>query len=160
MATNKIILKVVEHGNDTTKCRWGAFIDNTPLAEFDRENAIKSGRNVHIMALWAAEYAKKRGYKITQLIKDASEDDKLVELTNTAKELSAAKSKADKAATEKLNSLLSANDDNERKTLRQEWNDLLAIADMVGKDAKAASAAAIAASDEWFEKRKAATVKA
>lgn len=155
MAQNKIILKVVDHGKASAKCRWGVFLNDKPLAECDCENAIKSGRNIYLMAQWAKAYADEHGYKVTKLILDAIGNEELKTATEKAQELGSEKAKADKKAADKLEELLAAKDDNERKTLRKEWGELCEIAEKAGNVAKEAQAKAIATSDQWFERRKA-----
>jgi hypothetical protein len=149
----KILIKVIGHGKDATKCQWGIFKGDEPLAESEIKNGVKSARNVLAVAMAAKKYATDNGLKNSRLIDDIIGDKNLEALSETAKFLSGKRAEAKKDADEKLKSLLSESDNGKRPELRNEWNAALDRVEAAANEAKEAQAELIAACDAWFQKR-------
>jgi hypothetical protein len=149
----KILIKVIGHGKDATKCQWGIFKGDMPLAESELKNGVKSARNVLAVATAAKKYATDNGLKNSQMIDDIISNENLKALSETAKFLSGERAKAKKDADEKLKALLDESDDGKRPALRNEWQSALDKVEAAAEEAKEAQAELIAACDAWFQKR-------
>lgn len=150
---NKILIKVIGHGKDATKCQWGIFKGDTPLAEVELEKGVKSARNVLAIATAAKKYAEESGLKNSQMIDDIIDDKNLTKLNDAAKLASGERATAKKAADEKLSLLMDEKDPAKRAALRKEWNNALEVEKAATEKAKVEQAKLIAACDEWFQKR-------
>lgn len=149
----KILIKVIGHGKDATKCQWGIFIGSTPLAEGEIKESVKSARNVLAVATAAKKYAIDKGLKNSQMIDDIIADKNLAKLNDAAKLASSERAQAKKVANEKLSLLMEELDAEKRNALRKEWSDALDIEKVATEKAKDAQAKLVAACDEWFQKR-------
>jgi hypothetical protein len=149
----KILIKVIGHGKDATKCQWGIFKGDEPLAESELKNGVKSARNVLAVATAAKKYAADNGLKNSRMIDDIIADKNLAKLNDAAKLASGKRSEAKKIADEKLALLMDEKDATKRVAIRKEWNDALDAEKAASETAKIAQAKLIAACDAWFQKR-------
>jgi hypothetical protein len=149
----KILIKVIGHGKDATKCQWGIFVGDIPLAESEIKNGVKSARNVLAIATAAKKYATDNGLKNSQMIDDIIADRNLAKLNDAAKLASSERSQAKKVAAEKLSLLMEEKDTAKRVAIRKEWNDALDVEKAAAETAKVEQAKLIAACDAWFQKR-------
>lgn len=149
----KILIKVIGHGKDATKCQWGIFKGDIPLAESELKAGVKSARNVLAVAMAAKKYAADNGLKNSQMIDDIIADKNLAKLNEAAKLASGERAKVKKVAEEKLSLLMEEKDVTKRATLRKEWDDALDAEKAAAEKAKVTQSKLIAACDAWFQKR-------
>lgn len=149
----KILIKVIGHGKDATKCQWGIFRGDCPLAESELKDGVKSARNVYLIAKAAKAYAEKHNLKNSRMVDDIVADKNLAALSDKAKALSGERAEAKKAADEILKKLLDEAEEGARAEYRKAWRAAMDDVENRSKAVKDAQAELIAACDAWFQKR-------